>query len=229
MEAVLYDLYIAEAEMAGNHSIFSGDSARKAELLNDVLKRNGVSRAELDSSLVWFSDNLDAYQKINEKIKTRLEAEIEVKRAEQTAIQATLDEAAAAATRINLSATTFLLTADWMGVPVATFRADSLPEAEADTVLTLSCNITFLTSPKAAPTITFSAIASDTVYTKNDTIRSDGHFLTTLDIQPAAKIESIRGAFAMPEKSADAVIVSGLKLSRAKQLPRDSNLIFLPK
>ncbi|MDR0733034.1 MAG: DUF4296 domain-containing protein [Dysgonamonadaceae bacterium] len=70
MEAVLFDVYIAQAEMNNNREVFS-DSARKHDLLNAVFRKHKITRADFDSSLVWYSDNLERYVKVNEKIIQR--------------------------------------------------------------------------------------------------------------------------------------------------------------
>ncbi|MDR1372609.1 MAG: DUF4296 domain-containing protein [Dysgonamonadaceae bacterium] len=77
MEALLFDLYIAEAGMNNNITVFAQDSARKSQLLESVLKLHDVTRAQLDSSLLWYAGNLDRYIKVNENVERRYVSLIE--------------------------------------------------------------------------------------------------------------------------------------------------------
>lgn len=71
MVDLLYDIQIAQAVYKNNPSPFSNPSDKDA-LINDVLKRRGITQAELDSSLVWYSDNPELYVKVHDKVVTRL-------------------------------------------------------------------------------------------------------------------------------------------------------------
>ena len=93
MENVLFDLYIAEAEIIENSRIFSNDSTKKQDLLQSVFKKHKISQAQLDTSLVWYNANLKRYLKINTQVSERygsridqLQAEIDrIRRAEERA------------------------------------------------------------------------------------------------------------------------------------------------
>ena len=74
----MYDLYIAEGEVTHNSPVFSGDSIRKANLFNSVLKKHKTSRKQLDASLEWYADNLDKFQKINTNLSERIQNEIKL-------------------------------------------------------------------------------------------------------------------------------------------------------
>ena len=67
----MYDIYLAEAEINANFNTFASDSARKQDLLNSVLKKHKITEAVLDTSLIWYSGNMEKYIKINDKVSKR--------------------------------------------------------------------------------------------------------------------------------------------------------------
>ena len=67
MQSIMEDLYIAEAIYNANYGEFKTDEEQKI-LINSVLLKHDITRAKLDSSLVWYSDNLDDLNKINESV-----------------------------------------------------------------------------------------------------------------------------------------------------------------
>ena len=79
MRNVLYDLHRADGalQVAGYH--YSHDQELAAYYKN-VLDKHGITQAEFDSSLVWFTDNPQIFNKIYPKVIARLEADLEVER-----------------------------------------------------------------------------------------------------------------------------------------------------
>lgn len=67
LQDIMVDLYIAEAIYNTNYGGFKTDEEQE-KLINSVLLKHNISRAELDSSMVWYSDNLDELNKINEAV-----------------------------------------------------------------------------------------------------------------------------------------------------------------
>jgi hypothetical protein len=74
MENVLFDLYIAEAEIKENGPVFYSDSIRRQQLLHSVFEKHRISEQKFDTSLVWYNAHLDRYLKINEKLTVRYAA-----------------------------------------------------------------------------------------------------------------------------------------------------------
>lgn len=70
MTDVLYDMQLAQA-IYRSGSDFSSDD-RKDALLEGILKKYNITQAELDSSLLWYSDNIDIYNTINDSVASRL-------------------------------------------------------------------------------------------------------------------------------------------------------------
>lgn len=81
MTNVLYDIQLAQAIFRMNNDFTSDD--KKDQVIEGVLKKHDISQAELDSSLLWYSDNIKIYVDINEKVAERLKADydtLEVRR-----------------------------------------------------------------------------------------------------------------------------------------------------
>ena len=71
MEDILYDYHIADAMYQSN----SGDATTMIAYKTAVLKKNGVSEAVFDSSMVYYTRHTRLLQKIYESLSTRLSKE----------------------------------------------------------------------------------------------------------------------------------------------------------
>ena len=70
MTDVLYDIRLAQ-------SIFNDDPQFRSDDMKDalvagVLKKHNITQAELDTSLLWYSDNIQYYAAINDTVAARL-------------------------------------------------------------------------------------------------------------------------------------------------------------
>jgi hypothetical protein len=72
MEQLLYDVYLAEATMENEYQLFNTPEKKEA-YINRLFASHGVTQAEWDSSLAWYSDRIDLYLKMNDSVKARLE------------------------------------------------------------------------------------------------------------------------------------------------------------
>ncbi len=72
MVEVLYDIQIAQAIY--NRGTEFNTNEKKDALVEGVLRKHKVSQAELDSSLLWYSDNIAYYEAINDSVASRLSA-----------------------------------------------------------------------------------------------------------------------------------------------------------
>ena len=76
MMEVLYDIRLAQSIYL-NDPQFEPDEKKDA-LVAGVLEKHKITQAELDSSLLWYSDNIQAYSEINDSVASRLRARNEV-------------------------------------------------------------------------------------------------------------------------------------------------------
>ena len=79
MRDVLYDLHRADAiiQVAGYN--YAHDQEVTAYYKN-ILDKHGITQAEFDSSLVWYTDNPQIFNKIYPKLIERLDAEYELQK-----------------------------------------------------------------------------------------------------------------------------------------------------
>ena len=79
MEQIMYEVYVAEATMENDYRNFD-TSEKKEAYIDQLFKMNGITQAQWDTSLSWYSDRIDLYLKMNDSVKSRLKL-----------VQATLD------------------------------------------------------------------------------------------------------------------------------------------
>ena len=72
MERVLYDLHHADGVLQAAGMNYAHDT-ELALYYQAVLDKHGITQAEFDSSLVWYTDNPQIFDKIYPRIVARLE------------------------------------------------------------------------------------------------------------------------------------------------------------
>lgn len=75
MTSVLYDIQIAEAMYHTRQSDFMNIESKDA-LIAGILKKHDITQAQLDSSLVWYSDNVELYLKVNDSVLATLNRDL---------------------------------------------------------------------------------------------------------------------------------------------------------
>lgn len=80
MTDVLYDIQLAQAVTNSYIDPQYNNVESKDALLKSVLEKYKISQADFDTSLVWYSDNMDIYMKINDTIASRMRAKAEILR-----------------------------------------------------------------------------------------------------------------------------------------------------
>jgi hypothetical protein len=79
MRDVLYDLHRADGAIQVAGYNYSHDQ-EVAGYYKNVLDKHGITQEQFDSSLVWFTDNPQIFNKIYPKVLERLEADFEVEK-----------------------------------------------------------------------------------------------------------------------------------------------------
>ncbi len=72
MENVLYDYHIAKAM---GEEVPYNENYKRVLYIESVFKKYGITQADFDSSMVWFSRNPEVLTKIYEKVNVRLKSE----------------------------------------------------------------------------------------------------------------------------------------------------------
>ncbi len=75
MAGVMADVYVGEAVMESSPQLFTTDSARRA-FKQAIFARNGVTTAEVDTSLFWYGYNTEEYLKVCERTEEILHERI---------------------------------------------------------------------------------------------------------------------------------------------------------
>lgn len=68
---VMSDINLAHAIYNSEPSFRSNDAQKKA-LIANILDKHNITQAELDSSILWYADNIKIYIEINDSISARL-------------------------------------------------------------------------------------------------------------------------------------------------------------
>ncbi|MEG0949808.1 MAG: DUF4296 domain-containing protein [Bacteroidales bacterium] len=77
MENVLYEVHVAEGIMEEYPAQYRTPES-KQQLLATVFYDNGITKAEFDSSMVYYGAHLDQYMKIYQKVTERLNAQKDI-------------------------------------------------------------------------------------------------------------------------------------------------------
>ncbi|WP_165023367.1 DUF4296 domain-containing protein [Dysgonomonas sp. ZJ279] len=77
MVDVLYDVQMAQA-IYNSYDQNLNTLEKKDALIAGVLEKHNITKADLDSSLVWYSDNIKLYLNINDSVVSRLKSKTEL-------------------------------------------------------------------------------------------------------------------------------------------------------
>lgn len=84
---VLYDLQLAQAMHDDYNIELAKTKEGKEAIMNSVLLKYNLSRADLDSSIVWYSDNLSEYKAINDSVTAKLRKQVDILREEDNILR----------------------------------------------------------------------------------------------------------------------------------------------
>jgi len=205
MEKVLYDMYLAEAEIDNNYAAFSSDSVRKQELLNSVLKKHKITEAALDTSLAWYSGHLESYLKINDAVGKRY-----------------VDAAEKLRLKEGISSKQKSVSADQLILPVekdnillkSSDLRNNAFSYKADTVLNryggayeLRFTVLGLSDSIRRPVVTLCVQCIDTAFVKRDTLSRNGLFTTSLDVRQGKRAKKLYGSIYFPEVNPEMTVL----------------------
>jgi hypothetical protein len=192
MEKVLYDLYIADAEISTNYAVFSSDSVHRQELLNAVLKKHKVKEAVFDSSLVWYNSNLDKFLKINENVGKRYTHTLDALRPKPVTSEMKDENKF----YLPVKEKHFFLTVKDLPQKVYAFKADTIL-SDYGSSYTLQFEALGIT-PEIHPIVTFQLKGVDTTYIQRDTISRNGLFTTSIPTRQK-QVKELQGSIYFPE------------------------------
>jgi hypothetical protein len=197
MEALLYDVYIADAEIFTYKSSLPPDSMKRQELLQSVLKKHKTTKAILDSSLVWYAGNLVKYTKMNERLSKRYVKLTEELKAKQIEESDTLENF----TYFPLQEKNFSLTAKDLPQNVYTFRADTTIKRFGG-IYELQFDALGITADMQ-PEVTFCIKCADTTIVDRKKIENNGLFSFSVSLQARQQANEFYGSIYFPETNND--------------------------
>lgn len=204
MEEVLYDYHVAKA-MADQ--VPYNDQFKRVLYVESVFKKHGISKADFDTSMVWFSRNPNILDKVYERVNERLKAErdgvdnliaLREEKPKETASGDSID--------VWMWKHIYRLT----GVPMNNKLTFTLP---ADTCFhdrdTLRWSVRFRFLDGLPDTTRLPVMAMQIQYEKNDTvigtrrlIGRNGTDTLTLAADTLGKIKEVRGFIYFPNSQA---------------------------
>ena len=197
MEKVLYDLYLAEAEINSNYAVFSSDSARKSDLLNSVLKKHKITEAVLDTSLAWYSANLEQYFKINDNLNKRFTEAAEALERKEGIVK-NKATANGGSEVLPVKEKRFLLSSINMLPNASPFKSDTILRQYGGTYQ-LQFNVLGISVPPHPVVVTLCVQCADTTFIRCDTITKNGSFVSAINILQGKQAKKIYGSFYFPE------------------------------
>lgn len=191
MELLLTDIHLAEAMINNDYNAFS-DSVGKARLVRSIFEKHHVTKAEFDTSLVWYAANLDVYMNIYKRIPKHLSEMNDT----LTARIEHLRELEAQAKRIWEKDTVCLL---------RTFASENQYAFSVDTSSYFSRGDMYTlhvfalgVSAKNKANVTFVWESQDTIVVDRSEIKHDGMNIFYLKSLPGKNTKSIYGNIRLP-------------------------------
>jgi hypothetical protein len=161
MVEVLADIQVARS-ISQNQSYLYSNKSQQDALIEGVFRKHKITQAQLDSSLVWYSDNITIYNRVNDSVIAKLRREMDV----QNKILA--QEAASKKSKNRLIPEYTYLTES---APILSFSLDSL-QAEKHPDFSLEFK-TLGTSKKTLADFSISFTYRDTIIRKSLVINAD--------------------------------------------------------
>lgn len=86
MESLMYDIYVGEALMENDYQTF-GSSEKKEAFLRSIFEKHHATQEQWDTSLVYYSDKIDVYLRMNDSVRMRIQRQQKTIEYEQNRIQ----------------------------------------------------------------------------------------------------------------------------------------------
>lgn len=209
MEDILYDYHLADA-MAQNKTDYGYYETLYREA---VLKKYGITSAELDSSLVYYMRHTDQMHDIYEKLSERLKdealalgaSESEVNRFSMSASGDTTDIWAGDKSLLLMPQTPY-------NVSQFSVAADSSFHAGDSFVLTFRCNFIYQEGMRDGNVLMAVKYVNDSVATRHMRLPNSNEYTLRIDNTKNEKIKEVKGYFYLGKGSDSGAPSSTLKL-----------------
>jgi hypothetical protein len=195
---LLTDIHLAEAMMDNDSQMFA-DSAGKANLFRSIFEKHHTTKAEFDTSLVWYASHLDIYMDVYKRVSDGLAMmnDTFIARRERLREQEAQPECIWKADSMIVLKPTFYAN-------LYTFRVDtdayfSPHDMYALHVFALGVNA------HNRPQVTFSWESQDTLLTNRSEILHDGQQIFYLTALPGKTTASLYGSIHLPVKETSGI------------------------
>ncbi|MDL2223720.1 DUF4296 domain-containing protein [Bacteroidales bacterium OttesenSCG-928-M06] len=209
MEDVLYDMYIAEAEIKENLSVFHQDSMLRKDLLQSVFDKHSITEDRFDLSLTWYNKNLDKYMKIHERLQDRYTLNIEDLKKQNVPQESTplyVD------TTYLYTSENFILKSTSIGNIFSFIVNDhnTLNEYKRYNVDFLPIGI----QAPSYPVISFNIKSQDTVFVYKDTIKTNSWYRNSWAVGKKHKVVSVYGTIQLPVDIYQGVLINNFTITQ---------------
>ena len=215
MENVLYDYHIAKALGEGTPH---ADNYKRVLYVESVFKKYGITQAQFDSSMVWFSRNPEVLGKIYENIVNRLKAE-QTNLEELLALREGKPRTSVAGDSVDVwfGQQLYRLT----GTPLTNRLTFSLPaDSNFQDRDTLRWHVRFLFSGTAFDSVA-APVMSLSLHYKNDSVVSDlrkvceaGEYSITLQGDTLGALKEVNGFVYYPDRDGRILLLDSISLMR---------------
>lgn len=199
MQRVVKDMMIAQSMTSGDSKSYP-DNETKLALYEGVFRKYGITRAQYDSSLVWYGRNLDIYMKVYERVLADLDKDI----------KALGDVQADAGPVSNRDSVNIWPRRPYLILhPEALFNGvvfDSRPETSysSGSVFALGMQVWGLhKGMRHLPEVRLSADQGDTTVTVNERIGRDGYHEIWLKTLPTKRVKRVYGYVRLDNSASD--------------------------
>lgn len=207
MVDVLYDIQLAQA-IYNDYNRKIDTNEKKDALIRDVLNKHNVKQTDMDSSMMWYSDNIKLYMEINDSVANRLKKTREVFNNQMRA-------------RNSISSYDVLPPYFYMdnATPVLAFRIDSVKLKNMNPSM-------FSWRFDIMGVIPQDTLWAATLYTYNDTVVEDimpigngGHYVFNKPSLPDSLLKDISGYVRMKKTSLANVVIYNINYIDSTLVP----------
>lgn len=199
MQRVVKDMMIAQSMTSGDSKSYPNNETKLA-LYEGVFRKYGITRAQYDSSLVWYGRNLDIYMKVYERVLADLDKDI----------KALGDVQADAGPVSNRDSVNIWPRRPYLILhPEGLFNGvvfDSRPETSYSSGSIFALGMQVWGLPKGMrhlPEIRLSADQGDTTITVNERIGRDGYHEIWLKTLPTKRVKRVYGYIRLDNSASD--------------------------
>ncbi len=195
MVEVLYDIQLAQA-IYSDYSRKVDTNEKKQALINDVLYKHKITQAELDSSMLWYSDNIRLYMEINDSVSSRLKKTRDVFNAQINSRKTRTD--------YDILPPYFYMDGS---VPILSFNIDSTKLKRVNTAMFSWAFDIMGVIPKDTIEVATLYTYKDTIVKNFVSINNDGYYKLVKPSLPDSLLQDISGYIRLRKESHANVLV----------------------